>query len=186
VDSPVTTPQTSRNVNAPMIKQDPRHPVTLASQPVQFPHPTYSLYQLLAARQEEYLQEEYDDEDLNIFVDEVPESSSIAEPVRHADDWAHDPSWVQVCVQHMLPAPDDAAPVATASLQRELARMLKEQEKAPSLTDLGWYMPLDFIDDNLFQWIVELHSFDPTLPIAQDLKTRYIIQVITLYTRGHF
>jgi ubiquitin-conjugating enzyme E2 Q len=31
-------------------------------------------------------------------------------------------------------------------------------------------MPEDFIGDNLFQWIVELHSFDEALPVSKDLK----------------
>lgn len=74
----------------------------------------------------------------------------------------------------MLTPPDDATPMATMSVQRELAKMVKEQEAAKSLAELGWYMPPEFIGDNLFQWIVELHSFDAALPIAQDLKARCV------------
>lgn len=50
--------------------------------------------------------------------------------------------------------------------------MMKEQEMAKSLKELGWYMPEEFIRDNLYQWIVELHSFDPDLPIAKDMKAK--------------
>ena len=61
-------------------------------------------------------------------------------------------------------------PMATMSLQKELKAVLKDQATAKSLKQLGWYMPLDYIGDNLFQWIVELHSFEEELPIAQDMK----------------
>ncbi|KAJ6456938.1 hypothetical protein C8R45DRAFT_1033920 [Mycena sanguinolenta] len=30
-------------------------------------------------------------------------------------------------------------------------------------------MPEEFMGDNSFQWIVEMHSFDEMLPIAEDL-----------------
>ena len=53
--------------------------------------------------------------------------------------------------------------------------MLREQEHARALNELGWYLPLDFVGDNLFQWIVELHSFDPDLPVAKDMVSRYAI-----------
>jgi ubiquitin-conjugating enzyme E2 Q len=33
-------------------------------------------------------------------------------------------------------------------------------------------MPPDLIGDNLYQWIVEMHSFDPALPLAKDLKAK--------------
>jgi ubiquitin-conjugating enzyme E2 Q len=26
----------------------------------------------------------------------------------------------------------------------------------------------------LYQWIVEMHSFDPALPIAKDMKAKYV------------
>jgi ubiquitin-conjugating enzyme E2 Q len=64
------------------------------------------------------------------------------------------------------------------ALQRELRAMLKEQEKADSLRDLGWYMPPEFVGDNLFQWIVELHSFDEALPIAKDLKAKKLTSLV--------
>lgn len=50
--------------------------------------------------------------------------------------------------------------------------MIKEQDSTPSFKELGWYMPLEFNEENLFQWIVEMHSFDPDIPIAQDMIKR--------------
>ena len=95
-------------------------------------------------------------------------------PTLSAYDWEHDPGWVEECVAHIMPPPVDAAQGATLSLQRELKAMLKEQNSARSLRELGWYLPPDNIDDNLYQWIVELHSFEEALPIAADLKARFV------------
>ncbi|KAL0059053.1 hypothetical protein AAF712_014230 [Marasmius tenuissimus] len=88
---------------------------------------------------------------------------------RPADDWIHDAEYVQDAVSHLMPPPTTASPAATMAVQRELKHMLKEQDNCSSFKELGWYMPPDLIGDNLFQWIVEMHSFDESLPIAKDL-----------------
>jgi len=97
-------------------------------------------------------------------------SKSAPKPKPIIDDWVHNPEWVQNAVPMMLPAPQAANRGATAALQRELKAMLKEQDNCNSLKELGWYMPQEFIGDNLFQWIVEMHSFDESIPIAKDMK----------------
>lgn len=126
---------------------------------------------------------------MTIFIDAPAPSSQLDSPMDvedanvDIDDWMHDAEWVSECVQHLLPAPADATRVATTTLQRELRAMLQEQDTAIAaarrgekgrLRDLGWYMPPGFIGDNLFQWIVELHSFESRLPIAQDLAARCV------------
>ncbi|KAG5639239.1 hypothetical protein H0H81_005313 [Sphagnurus paluster] len=90
------------------------------------------------------------------------------------NDWKHDSSWVLKIVENLMPPPSEASPSATMAVQKELKAMLKEQEGAKSLKELGWYMPPDLVGDNLFQWIVEMHSFDEDLPIARDLKARHV------------
>ncbi|KAK1224011.1 hypothetical protein PQX77_013106 [Marasmius sp. AFHP31] len=97
---------------------------------------------------------------------------------RPADDWIHDAEYVQNAVSHLMPPPTTASPTATMAVQRELKHMLKEQETCSSFKELGWYMPPDLIGDNLFQWIVEMHSFDESLPIAQDLRKEKVNSVI--------
>ncbi|TFK72251.1 hypothetical protein BDN72DRAFT_836432 [Pluteus cervinus] len=97
---------------------------------------------------------------------------------RPKDDWQHNAEWVGEHVGRMMPPPSDANPSATMAVQRELKAMLKEQEVADSLRDLGWYMPEEFIGDNLFQWIVELHSFDPALPVAKDMKAKGVNSLV--------
>lgn len=55
---------------------------------------------------------------------------------------------------------------------RALNREIKDLQKIQSSTDtaaLGWYIDFEKLD-NMFHWIVELHSFDMNLPLAQDMK----------------
>ncbi|KAK7028605.1 ubiquitin-CONJUGAT-2 domain-containing protein [Favolaschia claudopus] len=110
-------------------------------------------------------------------------SGSSSAPVGPpADDWRHDPDYVQRTVDLLMPPPFESSPSSTMAVQRELKAMLKEQEKALTsrggLKELGWYMPEAFIGDNLFQWIVEMHSFDPELPIARDLRRQGVNSLI--------
>lgn len=129
----------------------------------------------------------YDDDDEVMIIPDpkgkgkapAPAASSSKKKAKPADDWKHDPKWVSSVLDKLMPPPTDSARSATMAVQRELRSMLKEQEAANSLRELGWYMPPEFIGDNLFQWIVEMHSFDPSLPIAKDLKTAYVFLVFS-------
>ncbi|KAL1866822.1 hypothetical protein VTK73DRAFT_4497 [Phialemonium thermophilum] len=63
---------------------------------------------------------------------------------------------------------------------RILARELKAVERVQSTTplhELGWYVHCDETT-NLFHWIVELHSFDTSLPLAQDLRSAGMTSVV--------
>jgi ubiquitin-conjugating enzyme E2 Q len=75
-----------------------------------------------------------------------------------------------------LQPPSYATPQATKAIQRELKATLTAQENNP-LHELGWYLDSDLVE-NVYQWIVELHSFDPSLPLAQDMKARDIKSVV--------
>ncbi|PHH63262.1 hypothetical protein CDD81_6119 [Ophiocordyceps australis] len=68
-----------------------------------------------------------------------------------------------------MPEPSWAAssPQALAALGREIKELHQTQTKIAT-RDLGWYIDVARID-NLFHWIVELHSFDESLPLAQDM-----------------
>lgn len=176
----------------PLVKLDPAHPLTLSGSPggakrIQFPEPSYKLDKLLTARQSEFVEEDFDDDDQAIFdtletpantqqreVIVIEDSPSPAQALVE-DDWEHDVDWVEATIAHLMPPPFESSPTATMALQRELRAMLQEQEKAKSLKELGWYMPPDLISDNLFQWIVELHSFDETLPVAQGMKAKFVV-----------
>ncbi|KAK3387130.1 hypothetical protein B0H63DRAFT_150298 [Podospora didyma] len=75
-----------------------------------------------------------------------------------------------------LAPPSFANDFATKALGRELSKMQAVQAKTP-LHELGWYMDFDQAN-NLFQWIVEFHSFDPSLPLAKDMKQMGITSIV--------
>lgn len=76
----------------------------------------------------------------------------------------------------LISPPAYATSSATTLLQRHLQATLKIQE-TESLHELGWYVDPSLIR-TVYQWIVELHTFDPTLPLAQDLKTAKLTSVV--------
>jgi ubiquitin-conjugating enzyme E2 Q len=163
---------------------------------IQFPEPSYKLEKLLKARRKEHFEEDFDEEDQAIFEAKETPANSQREVIVIEDspppskapvlnDWKHDEEWVTASIAHLMPPPFEASPSATMALQRELRAMLKEQENAASLKEVGWYMPPDLIGDNLFQWIVELHSFDETLSLAREMVTaRVCFHTFSLATSG--
>ncbi|KAL5052294.1 hypothetical protein BDW71DRAFT_8571 [Aspergillus fruticulosus] len=82
-----------------------------------------------------------------------------------------DPSSIQ-----LLWEPKYATPRATRTLQKVLRQALETQEKQP-LHELGWYINGNLIH-NVYQWIVELHSFDKSLSIAKDLQKAKITSIV--------
>lgn len=174
----------------PMVPMDPQRRVTLGGKEVFIPLPEYKLEKLRRDRENEYMEEDQDEDDRSLFRDPTPTRShpmgsavrDVEEPprptARPANDWKHNPDWVRQTITHMMPAPIDSTSIATMAIQRELNAMLKEQERAKSLRELGWYMPPEFIEDNLYQWIVELHSFDKDLPIAKDLTQKKVNSLV--------
>jgi ubiquitin-conjugating enzyme E2 Q len=76
----------------------------------------------------------------------------------------------------MLQQPAWASSGATRCLMRDFKTLIKTQNEQP-LHELGWHIDESKIE-NMYQWIVELHSFDPTLPLAQDMKKRGVKSVV--------
>ncbi|KAI1747837.1 hypothetical protein F4782DRAFT_551482 [Xylaria castorea] len=72
--------------------------------------------------------------------------------------------------------PSYATKPAQQTIQRELQKLQKVQSTTP-LHELGWYIDFDKID-NMFQLIVELHSFDLSLPLAKDMKEAGITSIV--------
>lgn len=75
-----------------------------------------------------------------------------------------------------LPVPEWANSNSTRRLASDIKHMQKVQASTP-LHELGWYINFDKLD-NMFQWIVELHSFEPSLPLAQDMKQAGINSIV--------
>ncbi|KAL0941040.1 ubiquitin conjugating [Colletotrichum truncatum] len=75
-----------------------------------------------------------------------------------------------------LPPPMWATDNGRKLLGRELSKLQKLQSMTP-LHELGWYIDFEKIT-NMFQWIVELHSFELSLPLAQDMKRNGVNSVV--------
>lgn len=76
----------------------------------------------------------------------------------------------------LLEPPSYATSMATRALQKELTATLKVQDTHPA-HELGWYIDRELIN-NVYQWIVELHTFEPHLPLAKDMKSKNMHSVV--------
>ncbi|KAF7910678.1 uncharacterized protein EAF01_002188 [Botrytis porri] len=118
-----------------------------------------------------YVSEAEDIEDINFLIsddeDEVGISSSGSKNLE-ASKTDFVPGSLDQSKLPMLGPPAYATPSATMRLSRELKAILKVQNSTP-LHELGWYIDENLVE-NIYQWIIELHSFESTLPLARDLK----------------
>ncbi|KAK2066073.1 polymerase [Colletotrichum caudatum] len=75
-----------------------------------------------------------------------------------------------------LPPPAWASDQGRKFLGKELHKLQKLQASTP-LHQLGWYIDFDNIT-NMFQWIVELHSFEKSLPLAKDMISHGVSSIV--------
>ncbi|KAI2632101.1 hypothetical protein GGR54DRAFT_18026 [Hypoxylon sp. NC1633] len=75
-----------------------------------------------------------------------------------------------------LAPPSYATEMAQKALGQEIKKLVKTQSTTP-LHELGWFIDFERIS-NMFQWIVELHSFDPSLPLAKDMKIAGLTSIV--------
>lgn len=104
------------------------------------------------------------------LADHGGDSTSRHQPVAPSDVTHFDPGTIDVTSLERLPEPSWAS--SSISLVRTLTKEIKDLQKVQSTTNtasLGWYIDFNNLS-NVFQWIVELHSFDRTLPLAQDME----------------
>lgn len=133
------------------------------------------------------MSDDTDYEDLEIFFSDteekqlnkgkgkiLPKLPSLARPDVSKTDFA--PGSLNHDSLPLLEPPSYATSMATKALQRELTATLKVQDTHPA-HELGWYIDRELIN-NVYQWIVELHSFESHLPLAQDMKTKGIKSVV--------
>ncbi|RMZ89533.1 hypothetical protein DV736_g3237, partial [Chaetothyriales sp. CBS 134916] len=85
------------------------------------------------------------------------------------------PGLLDVSSIKFLDPPKDASTSATNALQRALKEAVKVQNTTP-LSTLGWYINSEHVS-NLYQWIVELHSFNEKLPLAKDMEKMGITSI---------
>lgn len=75
-----------------------------------------------------------------------------------------------------LPLPGWADGNSTKTLAGEIKHMQKVQASTPP-HELGWYIDFNSME-NMFQWIVEFHSFDPELPLAKEMKKAGVTSIV--------
>ncbi|CAG1973097.1 unnamed protein product [Fusarium graminearum] len=73
-----------------------------------------------------------------------------------------------------------SSPAALRALNGQI-KDLQQVQSSTNIAMLGWYIDFEKLD-NLFHWIVELHSFDMNLALAQDM-IRYGCSSIVLEVR---
>ncbi|KAK3683778.1 hypothetical protein B0T22DRAFT_520124 [Podospora appendiculata] len=99
----------------------------------------------------------------------APKPEALTNRDRSAGDVTRfEPGTLDLSSLQRLDPPTFANSSATKVLTRELKNLQEIQSKTP-LYELGWFIDFDQIS-NLFQWIVELHSFDLSLPLARDMS----------------
>ncbi|KAI0589173.1 ubiquitin-conjugating enzyme E2 Q2 [Pyrenophora tritici-repentis] len=76
----------------------------------------------------------------------------------------------------MLQMPAWATSAATRRLMKDFKDLIQIQNKEP-LHELGWHIDEDRVE-NIYQWIVELHSFEASLPLAQDMKKHGVKSIV--------
>ncbi|TFK70490.1 hypothetical protein BDN72DRAFT_838836 [Pluteus cervinus] len=204
VPSSISQTSNSNIVRASPVRFDPAYPTLYNGKHITIPDPSHKLSTLVNARRNEYTEPEYDNHDLLVF-NYTPLLPPIAAPsndketntkatvpalslptpgpdVNRSGDWVHNPDWLNKHIANLIPPSFEATPSATRAVQMELATMLREQDVAEAagsrLDQLGWYIPRDLVEDNLFRWIVEMHSFDSDLPLAKDMKYRNVNSLV--------
>lgn len=76
----------------------------------------------------------------------------------------------------LLQPPAWATDIARKQIGKEVKKLAEVQSRT-HLHELGWYIDIDNME-NMFQWIVELHSFEADLPLAKDMKKAGVMSIV--------
>ena len=92
------------------------------------------------------------------------------------------PGTLDIADIHILAPPSYASPMASKRLNSDLQSIIKLQEITPP-GELGFYIDPDMVE-NVYQWIVELHSFPEHLKLVQDMRSKTpILRSVVLEVR---
>jgi len=163
---------TESGIKVSTLRLDPTNGFTLHGKGVGIPVRAHLLEELLQQYRGSHQDPPFDSEDQDVF--NFDDKAEPPRPPPPADDWKHDPSWVAQTDYHLFSPPTQASPMSTLHLTKEFKFMMEEQRKARSLRELGYFISPEVMGDNLFQWIVEMHSLDESLPLAKDMKENNI------------
>ncbi|OJD23440.1 hypothetical protein ACJ73_05203 [Blastomyces percursus] len=128
---------------------------------------------ILLKNDQNYSQEQSNNKDKSLVLD-TPTTMATTSSIAPKTDFV--PGTLIAANLPLLEEPKTATLWATKALLRDLNTTLKTQESQP-LHELGWYVDPS-ITNTIYQWIVELHSFDPSLPLATDLKNAGLKSVV--------
>lgn len=83
----------------------------------------------------------------------------------------------------VMPSPTYATRQASASLQRAYRALVATQEehmRHNKMWELGWYVDVEHVNhtENIYHWVVCLHSFPMSLPLAQDMVQAGVQSVV--------
>lgn len=81
-----------------------------------------------------------------------------------------------------LAPPPYGTSVGNRRLAQDLKALLAVQNATP-VHELGWYVDGNSIN-NLYQWIIELHSFPADLPLANDMKKANMTSIVLEFRFG--
>ncbi|KKY22872.1 putative ubiquitin conjugating enzyme [Phaeomoniella chlamydospora] len=104
------------------------------------------------------------------------ESLVAEKPETPKDIMEFTPGRLDLSTLPLLAKPENGSVIATKALQHELRRTLLEQDVRP-LHELGWHIDANIVT-NMYQWIVEMHSFEKTLPLATDMMNAGLRSII--------
>lgn len=105
-----------------------------------------------------------------------PKGQGKKRAAENNDDTDFVPGTLDVDGIQFLAPPNDATRTSTQALMRSFREALEVQENTPCST-LGWFIDPNLVN-NMYQWIVELHSFPVHLPLAADLKGAGLTSVV--------
>ena len=109
-----------------------------------------------------------DDEPMPLVQPPTSPVNKLKRPMREECKTDFIPGALGVAKLRLINPPSNASVMTTRTLLKALQATLQVQESTP-LHELGWYVHGDDVE-NMYQWIAELHSFDPVLPLAKDMK----------------
>ncbi|KAJ5594487.1 Ubiquitin-conjugating enzyme E2 [Penicillium hispanicum] len=193
------TPSTDEKQQSPNViyKQDLRHQAMgPTNKPIQIPisainsRRRHNVAQVTSktCRETEFLESkdiEFDDcesistmmEDINVLLSDCePEDLTKKTPLMSTSETDFVPGTLKGQSLPLMAPPRYATTMATKILQSHLQATIKVQERE-KLHELGWYVDPNLIT-TVYQWIVELHTFDPALPLAKDLKAANLQSVV--------
>jgi len=129
-----------------------------------------------------------DDEDLELLIPEAEPKADVVTKGKPKSKSSSGPTTdfvlgtLDFSTLPVMPMPTYATSGTTKRLLSELSTLAKVQASTP-LADLGWSIDTEKIE-NVYQWIVELHSFhtfsinNTPLPLSQDMKAANATSIV--------